>query len=92
MDQVIKNAQGETLEYTFHAGQKNARNLLIIGHGVTGNKDRPFVIALAEAVVAEGMPVLRFSFSGNGGSDGDFRKVHHFQGGGGFKSRGYRRP
>ena len=33
MDQVIKNAQGETLEYTFHAGQKNARNLLIIGHG-----------------------------------------------------------
>ena len=74
MDQVIKNAQGETLEYTFHAGQENARNLLIIGHGVTGNKDRPFVIALAEAVAAEGMPVLRFSFSGNGGSEGDFRK------------------
>ena len=81
MDQVIKNAQGETLEYTFHAGQKNARNLLIIGHGVTGNKDRPFVVALAEAVSAEGMPVLRFSFSGNGGSDGDFQEVHHFQGG-----------
>ena len=74
MDQVIKNAQGETLDYTFHAGQENARNLLIIGHGVTGNKDRPFVVALAEAVAAEGLPVLRFSFSGNGSSDGDFRK------------------
>ena len=73
MDQVIKNAQGETLEYTFHDGQENARNLLIIGHGVTGNKDRPFVVALAEAVSAEGLPVLRFSFSGNGGSEGDFR-------------------
>ena len=74
MDQVIENAQGETLEYTFHAGQENARNLLIIGHGVTGNKDRPFVVALAEAVSAEGLPVLRFSFSGNGGSEGDFRQ------------------
>jgi len=74
MDQEIKNAHGETLDYTFHAGQENARNLLIIGHGVTGNKDRPFVVALAEAVAAEGLPVLRFSFSGNGSSDGDFRK------------------
>ena len=70
MDQIIKNSQGETLEYTFHAGQENARNLLIVGHGVTGNKDRPFVVALAEAVSAEGLPVLRFSFSGNGGSEG----------------------
>ena len=52
MDQEIKNAHGETLDYTFHAGQENARNLLIIGHGVTGNKDRPFVVALAEAVAA----------------------------------------
>lgn len=74
MDQVIKNSQGETLDYTFHAGQDKSRNLLIIGHGVTGNKDRPFVVALAEAVAAEGLPVLRFSFSGNGGSEGDFRK------------------
>jgi alpha-beta hydrolase superfamily lysophospholipase len=74
MNQEIKNAEGEILDYTFHAGQENARNLLIIGHGVTGNKDRPFVVALAEAVAAEGLPVLRFSFSGNGSSGGDFRK------------------
>ena len=68
MEETIKNQDGEILEYTFHAGQENARNLLIIGHGVTGNKDRPFVVALADAVAAEGLPVLRFSFSGNGGS------------------------
>ena len=74
MEETIKNQDGEILEYTFHAGQENARNLLIIGHGVTGNKDRPFVVALAEAVAAEGLPVLRFSFSGNGGSGGDFRQ------------------
>ena len=73
MEQEIKNPHGEILDYTFHAGQEKARNLLIIGHGVTGNKDRPFVVALANAVAAEGMPVLRFSFSGNGSSGGDFR-------------------
>ncbi|MDC3284636.1 alpha/beta fold hydrolase [Opitutales bacterium] len=74
MEETIKNQDEEIIEYTFHAGQENARNLLIIGHGLTGNKDRPFVVALAEAVAAEGLPVLRFSFSGNGGSGGDFRQ------------------
>ncbi len=72
MEQEIKNSNGEILDYTFHAGQEKARNLLIIGHGVTGNKDRPFVVALANAVAAEGLPVLRFSFSGNGSSGGRF--------------------
>jgi alpha-beta hydrolase superfamily lysophospholipase len=74
MEESIKNQDGEIIEYTFHAGQENARNLLIIGHGLTGNKDRPFVVALAEAVAAQGLPVLRLSFSGNGGSGGDFRQ------------------
>ena len=40
---------------------------------MTGNKDRPFVVSLAEAVASEGMAVLRFSFAGNGTSGGDFR-------------------
>ena len=71
---TIKNPSGETIDYTFHEGVANARDVLIIGHGVTGNKDRPFVVALAEAVSAEGVPVLRFSFAGNGSSEGSFRK------------------
>ena len=49
-----------------------------------GNKDCPFYCP-CRISSGEGMPVLRFSFSGNGGSK-DFR-FHHFQGGGGFKSR-----
>ena len=73
MDEIIINPQGESLDYTFHDPGNRSRDILIIGHGVTGNKDRPFVVALAEAVVAEGMAVLRFSFSGNGKSGGDFR-------------------
>ena len=70
---TIKNKLGETLDYTFHEGSANCRDLLIIGHGVTGNKDRPFVVALADAVSASGTNVIRFSFAGNGDSDGQFR-------------------
>ena len=74
MEEIITNSKGETLDYTFHNPGNQSRDILIIGHGVIGNKDRPFVIALAEAVASEGMAVLRFSFSGNGSSGGDFRE------------------
>ena len=37
----ITNRHGETLDYTFHEGSEDMRNLLVIGHGVTGNKE-PF--------------------------------------------------
>ncbi|HVY69586.1 MAG TPA: alpha/beta fold hydrolase [Verrucomicrobiae bacterium] len=67
----IKNARGERIDYTFHAGD-NAKPLVILGHGVTGNKDRPFVVALANALAADGFPALRISFSGNGASGGRF--------------------
>ena len=59
MDEIITNSQGETLDYTFHDPGNNTRDVLIIGHGVTGNKDRPFVVSLAEAVASEGMAVIR---------------------------------
>jgi pimeloyl-ACP methyl ester carboxylesterase len=68
----IKNSQGEKLDYTFHAGKAGTRALVVLGHGVTGNKDRPFVVALAEGLAAAGIPALRFSFSGNGTSGGKF--------------------
>ena len=73
MEEMITNSQGEILDYTFHDPGNPSRDILIIGHGVTGNKDRPLVVTLAEAVSNEGMAVLRFSFSGNGSSGGDFR-------------------
>ena len=53
-------------------GQTGRRDLVVIGHGVTANKDRPFLVALAEGLAATGLAVLRFSFSGNGESDGKF--------------------
>jgi pimeloyl-ACP methyl ester carboxylesterase len=68
----ILNPQGERLDYTYHHGRAGARELVLIGHGVTGNKDRPFVVALAEGLARAGISALRFSFSGNGASAGKF--------------------
>ncbi len=67
----IRNTQGERLDYTVHEG--HSEGLVILGHGVTGNKDRPFVVALAEALAGAGATTLRLSFSGNGGSEGRFQ-------------------
>ena len=69
---TIRNSSGEVLDYTFHAGTEGSRHIAVLGHGVTGNKDRPFVIALAEGLAATGIHALRFSFAGNGASEGRF--------------------
>ena len=68
----IKNRHDERLDYTFHASEGESKNIVVLGHGVTGNKDRPFIVALGEGLAAAGVPTLRFSFSGNGASEGKF--------------------
>jgi len=68
----FKNRQGERLDVSFHTAERTDR-LLILGHGVTGDKDRPLLVAVAEGLAAKGWPCLRFSFAGNGNSEGDFR-------------------
>jgi len=68
---VIENSAGEKLDVTFHPGAKRDY-LVVLGHGVTGNKDRPLLVALAEGLSARGWPCMRMSFSGNGNSGGSF--------------------
>ena len=68
----IRNRHGEKLDYTFHEGEIETKNIVVLGHGVTGNKDRPFIVGLGERLAAAGIPALRFSFSGNGASEGKF--------------------
>ena len=68
----ILNSSKETLDYEFHGDPSDTSLLAIIGHGVTGNKDRPWAIALAEALEKAGFNALRFSFAGNGKSGGKF--------------------
>jgi pimeloyl-ACP methyl ester carboxylesterase len=67
----IRNEQGERIDASFHPGEKN-QTLVILGHGVTGNKDRPLLVALAEGLAARGWPCLRISYAGNGESEGSF--------------------
>jgi len=69
----IFNSAGDKLDYAFHGNSEDFSHLIVIGHGVTGNKDRPFIEALANQLAANGFNALRFSFSGNGESQGEFR-------------------
>ena len=70
MNTEIRNNSGEKIDYTFK--DAGSGTVVIIGHGVTGNKDRPLVVALAEGLANAGISSLRFSFSGNGDSEGRF--------------------
>lgn len=68
----IRNRDGERLDFSYHPGAEELSTLVVIGHGVTGNKDRPALVALAETLARTGVHALRFSFAGNGGSEGRF--------------------
>ncbi len=68
---VFTNPSGERLDFTFHPHTRRDM-LVILGHGLTGNKDRPLLVALAEGLSARGWPCMRISFSGNGESEGSF--------------------
>ena len=70
MIDTITNAHGEILDFSFHEGAEGSRNLFLIGHGVTGNKESALILAPLMRCRKRGMPVLRFSFSGNGASGG----------------------
>ena len=74
MIQELRNLAGEALDFAFSPGADGRPDLVVLGHGVTANKDRPFLVALSESLSAAGMANLRFSFSGNGGSEGRFEQ------------------
>lgn len=72
----IKNAAGERLDVSFVSGTTYQDQLMILGHGVTANKDRDWAVDLERALVSAGYSVLRFSFAGNGESEGQFGDSH----------------
>ena len=76
MTAPLFNHLGQRLDYRFHeaATPLDPRHVILIGHGLTANLDRPFLKALAEGLAAAGFHALRFSWSGNGQSEGDFRE------------------
>lgn len=71
----LLNHAGQRLDFRFHESPAplDARHIVLIGHGLTANLDRPFLKALAEGLANAGFHALRFSWSGNGQSEGDFQ-------------------
>lgn len=70
----LRNHLGERLDFAVHPASSVDAPMVVIGHGVTGHKDRPLLIAVAEALAASGIHALRFSFAGNGSSEGRFEE------------------
>jgi uncharacterized protein len=68
----IHNQVGERLAYSFVPGSPVQNELVVIGHGLTSDKDRPWSEALSTELQQQGIPSLRVAFSGNGESEGDF--------------------
>ena len=69
---TIRNAHGERLAAAFKPGRPGDDRLVVIGHGLTSQHDRPWLCAVADTLAAAGIASLRFSFAGNGGSEGRF--------------------
>ncbi len=75
MDKLIRNHAGERLDHAFHPGiGRGSKTVVVIGHGVTANMDRAFITTLAESLSMVGISTLRFSFAGNGNSEGRFEE------------------
>lgn len=74
---IIRNPHGERLDVAYHdaSGDRSPappRSIVVLGHGVTAHKDRPLLVALADALSDAGLASLRLSFAGNGTSEGRF--------------------
>lgn len=74
MELVLQNHQSERLDASFVPGDPSNPWFVVIGHGVTGNKDRPWAVTLQNELAEAGFSSVRLSFAGNGESDGDFRE------------------
>ncbi|MBL8729056.1 MAG: alpha/beta fold hydrolase [Planctomycetes bacterium] len=71
----LHNRHGERLDHVVTPGRAGAREIVVVAHGVTSQHDRPYLVALCEALAAAGVASLRFSFAGNGRSEGAFAEA-----------------
>ena len=70
----IRNHVGEKIDFEYLEGNEQLDGwIVLLGHGVTGNRNRPVISETAKALNAAGFSTLAFSFSGNGESEGNFR-------------------
>jgi pimeloyl-ACP methyl ester carboxylesterase len=74
MVKKLHNHLGEQIDFTYTQGNDPSKKdwIVLVAHGVTGNKDRPIVVDSASAANFLGFSTITFSFSGNGNSEGRF--------------------
>ncbi len=73
----FKNHLGETLAGTLHRPQRNTNRGVVLGHCFTCTRHTAILRRLAEDLAAAGFIALRFDFSGNGQSEGDFSQSNY---------------
>lgn len=71
---AIRNQAGERLDFTYHPALPTDSDprIVLIAHGVTSTKDRPYLQTLSQTLAANHIASLRFSFAGNGNSEGRY--------------------
>ncbi|MGB0372284.1 MAG: alpha/beta hydrolase [Opitutales bacterium] len=75
MNTEIRNPSDELLDYTYTESTPQppfSDWLVILGHGLTGDKDRPIIVDASQALSEAGFNTLSFSYAGNGNSEGRF--------------------
>ncbi|MEM7203776.1 MAG: alpha/beta hydrolase [Planctomycetota bacterium] len=75
MIEAPRNPAGERLALTFVPGRPDRRDLVVIGHGLTSHRDRPWLVAVSDQLQRRGVASLRVSFAGNGESEGRFEEA-----------------
>ncbi|MEE8439897.1 MAG: osmotically inducible protein C, partial [Micropepsaceae bacterium] len=70
------NAEGVRLAALLNRPAGKPKGYALFAHCFTCGKDIPAARMIAERLVAHGIAVLRFDFSGLGGSGGDFANTN----------------
>lgn len=72
MPSRLQSRRGQRLDHVFTSCGAADAGLVLVGHGVTSSHDRPYFVDLCDALGAAGLDSVRFSFAGNGESEGRF--------------------
>ena len=73
----FKNHLGETLAGTLHLPQRGSKRGVVLGHCFTCTRHTSILRRVAADLADAGFIALRFDFSGNGQSDGEFAQSNY---------------
>jgi uncharacterized protein len=68
----FKNSKGQKLSGIITKPNKNTQTAILVCHGFTSHKQRNFHPELSKKIAGSGYASLRFDFTGNGESEGEF--------------------